>query len=114
MKEQFEMVAKTFQGLEDVLAEELRGLGAENVEPGRRMVSFEGDLEMLTAPPGPAATPQVSSAFWSLPSKIFSKFRWQILSKRDGSIWTKCPFGTHLALTFYVIYAIIFACSFIN
>lgn len=47
MKEEFEMVAKTFQGLEDVLAEELRGLGAVNVEPGRRMVSFEGDLEML-------------------------------------------------------------------
>ncbi len=43
----FEMVAKTFQGLEDVLAEELRGLGAVNVEPGRRMVSFEGDLRML-------------------------------------------------------------------
>ncbi len=43
----FEMVAKTFQGLEDVLAEELRGLGATNVEPGLRMVSFEGDLEML-------------------------------------------------------------------
>ncbi|MDE5940736.1 MAG: RNA methyltransferase [Muribaculaceae bacterium] len=47
MKDKFEMVAKTFQGLEDVLAEELRDLGAENVEPGRRMVSFEGDLEML-------------------------------------------------------------------
>ena len=45
--ENFEMVAKTFQGLEDVLAEELRNLGALNVEPGRRMVSFEGDLEML-------------------------------------------------------------------
>lgn len=45
--QQFEMVAKTFQGLEDVLAEELRSLGAENVEPGRRMVSFEGDLAML-------------------------------------------------------------------
>ena len=45
--QQFEMVAKTFQGLEDVLAEELRQLGAANVEPGRRMVSFEGDLEML-------------------------------------------------------------------
>ena len=44
---QFEMVAKTFQGLEDVLAEELRNLGAVNVEPGRRMVSFEGDLAML-------------------------------------------------------------------
>ncbi|MDE7410640.1 MAG: RNA methyltransferase [Paramuribaculum sp.] len=47
MTHQFEMVAKTFQGLEDVLAEELRTLGALNVEPGRRMVSFEGDLAML-------------------------------------------------------------------
>lgn len=47
MKQQFEMVAKTFQGLEDVLAEELRNLGAENVVPGVRMVSFEGDLKML-------------------------------------------------------------------
>ncbi len=45
--QQFEMVAKTFQGLEDVLAEELRALGAINVEPGRRMVSFEGDKTML-------------------------------------------------------------------
>ncbi len=45
--QQFEMVAKTFQGLEDVLAEELRSLGAVNVEPGRRMVSFEGDKAML-------------------------------------------------------------------
>lgn len=43
----FEMVAKTFQGLEDVLADELRALGAQNVEPGRRMVSFEGDKAML-------------------------------------------------------------------
>lgn len=47
MKEEFEMVAKTFQGLEDILAEELRGIGAKNVEPGRRMVSFDGDLEIL-------------------------------------------------------------------
>lgn len=47
MNEKFEMVAKTLQGLEDVLAEELRDLGAENVEPGKRMVSFEGDMEML-------------------------------------------------------------------
>lgn len=45
--QEFEMVAKTFQGLEDVLAEELRSLGAKNVEPGRRMVSFNGDLAML-------------------------------------------------------------------
>lgn len=47
MEDRFEMVAKTFQGLEEVLAEELRALGAENVEPGRRMVSFEVTLETL-------------------------------------------------------------------
>lgn len=41
------MVAKTFQGLEDVLRDELISLGAENVEMGRRMVSFEGDLEIM-------------------------------------------------------------------
>ncbi len=41
------MVAKTFQGLEEVLAEELRGIGAENVRPGRRMVAFEGDLSIM-------------------------------------------------------------------
>ena len=47
MDNTFEMVAKTFQGLEQVLAEELRSLGAINVEPGRRMVSFQGNLETL-------------------------------------------------------------------
>lgn len=45
--DKFDMVAKTFQGLEGVLAGELRGLGAENVETGKRMVSFRGDLETL-------------------------------------------------------------------
>lgn len=44
---EFEMVAKTFQGLEDVLADELRAIGAKNVEPGIRMVSFEGSLDIL-------------------------------------------------------------------
>lgn len=43
----FDMVAKTFQGLEEVLAEELRTIGAQNVTAGRRMVSFQGDKEML-------------------------------------------------------------------
>lgn len=43
----FDMVAKTFHGLEDVLAEELRTLGAEEVTPGRRMVAFKGDMAML-------------------------------------------------------------------
>ena len=41
------MVAKTFQGLEGVLADELSQMGAEQVVQGRRMVSFEGDKEML-------------------------------------------------------------------
>ena len=45
--DRFDMVAKTFQGLEGVLAGELRGLGAENVEEGKRMVAFRGDLETL-------------------------------------------------------------------
>ena len=45
--DKFEMVAKTFQGLEGVLARELGDLGAENVTPGKRMVSFYGTLETL-------------------------------------------------------------------
>ena len=47
MTEKFEMVAKTFQGLEGVLADELRALGAGDVTEGRRMVSFTGDKEMM-------------------------------------------------------------------
>ena len=47
MNSTFEMVAKTFRGLEEVLAEELRGLGASDVMPGNRMVSFSGDKAML-------------------------------------------------------------------
>lgn len=47
MDTKFEMVAKTFQGLEDVLRDELIDLGAEDVEMGRRMVSFRGDKAML-------------------------------------------------------------------
>ena len=46
-EKKFEMVAKTFYGLEDVLRDELINLGAENVEIGNRMVTFEGDLAML-------------------------------------------------------------------
>lgn len=45
--EKFEIIAKTFQELEDVLAEELFQLGAENIEIGRRMVSFTGDQSLL-------------------------------------------------------------------
>ena len=45
--EEFELIAKTFQGLEDVLAQELTQLGANNIEIGRRMVSFTGDKAMM-------------------------------------------------------------------
>jgi len=41
--ENFKMVAKTFFGFEDVLADELLKLGALRIEKGTRMVSFYGD-----------------------------------------------------------------------
>ena len=43
----FELIAKTFQGLEEVLAQELIELGADDVQIGRRMVSFTGDKSMM-------------------------------------------------------------------
>lgn len=47
MSETFEMVAKTLYGLEEILAEELLALGANDLQIGRRMVSFTGDKELL-------------------------------------------------------------------
>mgnify|MGYP003206015620 FL=1 len=47
MNQEFELIAKTFQGLEEVLAQELTELGASNIEIGRRMVSFTGDKAMV-------------------------------------------------------------------
>ena len=44
---EFEMLAKTFKGLEQVLATELVQLGANNVQVERRAVSFMGDKRML-------------------------------------------------------------------
>lgn len=43
----FKMVAKTMAGLEEILAEELMNLQANNLQIGKRMVSFEGNLELL-------------------------------------------------------------------
>ncbi len=39
----FYMLAKTMFGLEEILADELRKLGAQNVKPMNRAVSFKGD-----------------------------------------------------------------------
>ncbi|MBR2113768.1 MAG: methyltransferase [Prevotella sp.] len=47
MTQHFEIIAKTFMGLEPVLAKELTQLGANDVQIGRRMVSFKGDKELL-------------------------------------------------------------------
>ncbi len=47
MNQEFELIAKTFQGLEEVLAQELTEIGAGNIEIGRRMVSFTGDQRMM-------------------------------------------------------------------
>lgn len=44
---EFELIAKTFMGLENILAQELNELGAKDVEIGRRVVSFKGDKEMM-------------------------------------------------------------------
>lgn len=43
----YKMLAKTFKGLEQVLAEELTGLGANDIQIERRAVSFKGDQSLL-------------------------------------------------------------------
>ena len=45
--QEFKMIAKTFKGLEEVLAGELVELGANNVQLERRAVSFTGDKRLL-------------------------------------------------------------------
>lgn len=45
--EKFEIIAKTLQGLEDILAQEIVELGGEDIEIGKRMVSFKGDKQLL-------------------------------------------------------------------
>ena len=47
MEENFEMLAKSLFGFENVLARELRNLGAQNVREGVRNVKFKGDLGFM-------------------------------------------------------------------
>ncbi len=47
MNNNFKMVAKTMFGFEEILAKEIRNLGAGNVVEGVRSVSFEGDLGFM-------------------------------------------------------------------
>ena len=43
----FYMLAKTMYGLEEILAEELKDLGAQNVKIQNRAVSFKGDTGFM-------------------------------------------------------------------
>lgn len=45
--ERFPMVASTLQGLEDVLADELRSIGGNEVKTGKRAVFFTADKDLL-------------------------------------------------------------------
>lgn len=47
MEQEFELIAKTFQGMEDLLAQELTEAGAQNIQKGRRVVYFSGDTAMM-------------------------------------------------------------------
>ncbi|MCF8298592.1 MAG: class I SAM-dependent RNA methyltransferase [Saprospiraceae bacterium] len=47
MKEKFEIVVKTITGLEEVLAEELKAIGAEDISILKRAVSCKGDNELM-------------------------------------------------------------------
>ena len=41
------LLAKTLQGLEEILADELADLGAKSIQILRRAVQFEGNLRMI-------------------------------------------------------------------
>ena len=43
----FKMIGKTMFGLEEILAEELRAIGATDVQPINRAVAFMGTMETL-------------------------------------------------------------------
>lgn len=47
MEKNFKMLAKTLYGMEDLLVQELRQLGASEIEIGTRNVSFEGDTGFM-------------------------------------------------------------------
>jgi putative N6-adenine-specific DNA methylase len=45
--ENFKLAAKTFAGLEPVLAKEIEAIGGTNIREGRRVIFFEGNLELI-------------------------------------------------------------------
>ena len=47
MNKEFPLIAKTLQGLEDILAKELAQIGANNIQKEKRGVSFTGNNELM-------------------------------------------------------------------
>ena len=47
LKETFQMTAQTMFGLDEILFQEIKDLGAKNVQLNNRAVTFEGDLRMM-------------------------------------------------------------------
>ncbi|MGM0620333.1 MAG: THUMP domain-containing protein, partial [Bacteroidota bacterium] len=45
--EKYNLIAKTFSGLEPVLANEIKNIGGQNINPGRRAVFYEGNKELI-------------------------------------------------------------------
>lgn len=45
--ENYKLIAKTFSGLEYVLADELKSIGAKNIRPGHRATFFDGNMETI-------------------------------------------------------------------
>ncbi len=66
--EQQQYIAKTFFGLEEILAEELRQIGASDIEVIKRAVAFKGNLEVMYR-----ANLQLRTALRIL--KVIRKFR---------------------------------------
>ena len=94
MENNFKMVAKTLYGFEELLANELRNLGAMEVKPGVRNVSFVGDkgfmykanLGLRTAIKilKPIKTFRVTSE-QDLYNRIY-KINWEKYLSKDGSL----------------------------
>ena len=94
MENNFKMVAKTLYGFEELLASELRNLGAMEVKPGVRNVSFVGDkgfmykanLGLRTAIKilKPIKTFRVTSE-QDLYNRIY-KINWEKYLSKDGSL----------------------------
>jgi len=96
------MVAKTFFGFEDILAQELRVLGAQNVEQGVRMVSFSGDTGFMYK-----ANLSLRTALKILkPIKTFKVFDEESLYKGVKSIdWSEILFANQTFVVDATVYS---------